>query len=303
MKCVPVSSCIDFQNQKMSGRFRQQTEPPSAVAKAQAEKELRETPEVVAESLKELRALLESDGTLNFRTDDDVLLIFLRPCKFYAKSAFELMGRVADFKIKHESTIGNCMPDDEKQAWLDHKVVNVLVDRDQHGRRVLIANLGSLWDTKNVTGDTVFKLFYLIHILAMGEPEGQIRGVVVVLDFDGLGMKQVAQLTPNFSLRLLSFIQEAMPLRLKEVHIVRQPFIFNIVWKVFTPFLQTKLKSRITFHSNKFGQLHSMLGKHMLPAEYGGDLPPLDYSSKDWYPTIKECEPQIIEWHSWGRKK
>ncbi|BES88672.1 SEC14 [Nesidiocoris tenuis] len=284
-------------------RYRQQTEPPSPVAVEQAKNELRETPELVQSSLAELRKLLDEDATLHFKTDDDTLLIFLRPCKFYAQSAYELMKRAADFKVKYASTIKDLMPDDEKATLLDHKIVNVLANRDQHGRRVLIANLGSCWDTKNISGDQVFRLFYMIHILAMGEPETQIRGVVVILDFDGLGMKQVAQLTPSFSMRLLSFIQEAMPLRLKEVHIVRQPFIFNVVWKVFSPFIQQKLKGRIHFHGSKYKDLHAMMGKEQLPGEYGGDLAKLDYSSKDWYPTLKACESQIREWNTWGRKE
>lgn len=37
------------------------------------------------------------------------------------------------------------------------------------------------------------------------------------MDFDGLSMKQVMGLSPSFSMRLLTFIQDAMPLRLKEV--------------------------------------------------------------------------------------
>lgn len=39
------------------------------------------------------------------------------------------------------------------------------------------------------------------------------------MDYDGLSMKQVTGMTPSFCMRLLSFIQDAMPLRLKEVHI------------------------------------------------------------------------------------
>lgn len=45
----------------------------------------------------------------------------------------------------------------------------------------------------------------------------QISGAVVIMDFDGLSMKQVMGLSPAFSMRLLSFIQDALPLRLKEV--------------------------------------------------------------------------------------
>lgn len=37
------------------------------------------------------------------------------------------------------------------------------------------------------------------------------------MDFDGLSMKQVMGMTPSFCMKLLTFIQEAMPLRLKEV--------------------------------------------------------------------------------------
>lgn len=92
----------------------------------------------------------------------------------------------------------------------------------------------------------MFRLFFLVHILAVVEPESQIRGAVVLMDYKDLGLKQAKSLTPSFSLLLLSFIQEAMPMRLKEVHMVNEPFIFNMVWTVFKPFLKPKLKSRVS---------------------------------------------------------
>lgn len=282
--------------------FQLEQGPPSPEAMEIARKELREIPEIVEPAIKELRALIEKDETLNYRTDDAALIIFLRPCKFYAQSAYELMVRIADFKVKYAASIGNVLPDDEKSTLIDHAILNLFKTRDQHRRRVLVANLGTKWDTKAVTSEQVFRLLYLIHVLSAMEPETQIRGSVVMLDFEGLGMKQVTQLTPSFSMRLLTFIQDAITSRLKEVHIVRQPFIFNIVWKVFTPFIKQKLRSRIHFHGTKFDKLHEMLGKSHLPADYGGDLPMLDYTSKEWYPAIKGCEDQIREWNSWGRK-
>lgn len=53
------------------------------------------------------------------------------------------MKRAADFKDKYASTVKNLMPDDEKEVLLNHKVVNVMANRDHKGRRVLIANIGS----------------------------------------------------------------------------------------------------------------------------------------------------------------
>lgn len=47
------------------------------------------------------------------------------------------------------------------------------------------------WDPKKVTSEQKFRMLYLIHLAAMLEPETQIRGIVVIMDFEGLGMKQV----------------------------------------------------------------------------------------------------------------
>lgn len=157
------------------------------------------------------------------------------------------MKTVADFKKNNFDIIGNLMPEDERSAFVDNNVVNVLKDRDQDGRRVLVVNAGELWDTKRVSSEQLFRLFYLIHVAAQVELETQISGVVVIMDFEGLGMKQVRALTPAFSKRLLTFIQYAMPLRMKEVHIINQPFLFKMVWSLFKPFIESKLNSRVSF--------------------------------------------------------
>jgi len=64
-----------------------------------------------------------------------------------------------------------------------------------------------VWDPSRVTADQIFRIFYLIHLAALQEPQSQVCGVVVIMDFKGLGMKQVKGLSPSFSLRLLTFIQ------------------------------------------------------------------------------------------------
>jgi len=120
------------------------------------------------------------------------------------------------------------------------------------------------------------------------------------MDFNGLGMKQVKGLTPSFSLRLLTFIQEAMPLRLKEVHFVNQPFLFNMVWTMFKPFVKEKLKNRMFFHGNKMESLHKHIDPAYLPEDYGGALPKINYSSVDWYPVLRTLDNEFKEWNSFG---
>lgn len=283
--------------------FELQLQPPSPAVMAIAKKELRETEENVAMGLAKLKELLAANKELHFKTDDDFLLIFLRPCKYFAESAYDLMKRIADFKEKNASLLNNLLPEHEKSSFLDYNVVNVLKGRDHKGRRVLLVNVGKTWDPSKVNADQIFRMFYLIHELAMLEPETQICGTVVLMDFDGLTMKQAMGFTPTFSMRLLTFIQDAMPLRLKEVHIVKQPFLFNMVWQMFKPFVKDKLKKRMFFHGNKMATLHSYLAPSHLPKNYGGDLPEIDYTGAEWYPNLLKYEDKIKEWNSYGYSK
>ena len=84
------------------------------------------------------------------------------------------MKRVAEFKVKNASLLDNLMPEDEKSAFLENNVVNVLKDRDHKRRRVLIVNAGKSWDPSRVSADQMFRIFYLIHQAAILEPETQV---------------------------------------------------------------------------------------------------------------------------------
>lgn len=99
---------------------------------------------------------------------------------------------------------------------------------------------------------------YKVHIIAQLEKTTQVNGVVVIMDFEGLSLKQVKGMGTTSTSRLLTFIQDAMPIRLKEVHFVKQPFIFNMVWALIKPFVKEKLKKRVNdvFGSDKV--VHSL---------------------------------------------
>lgn len=53
------------------------------------------------------------------------------------------MKRIADFRKANAEILKNVSPETDKDSFLNSKVVNVLVDRDQKRRRILVMNLGS----------------------------------------------------------------------------------------------------------------------------------------------------------------
>lgn len=287
----------------MAQRIRIEREDLTPALKEKAAKELRETPEVVEDALTELRKLLKNEKSIYYKDTDDILIRYLRPTKYYPESALALMKREAQFKEENKDLLKDLMPQQLEDVMINHNVVNVLVDRDQDGRRIMLHRAGGDWDTKKVSSDEVFQLFYLIHQGAVLEPATQVNGVVVILDFKNMGMAQVKQLGPSFSKRLLTFIQDAMPLRLKEVHIVNEPWVFKFVWAIFSPLIKPKLKGRLTFHGENWDKLHKFIPKQYLPADFGGSLPKMDYSSKDWYPVLRSLDDIIKENNTFGLVK
>lgn len=268
-----------------------------------AESELRETPEIKEAAIKELRELLHASSDLNFKDDDEFLLVFLRACHFYPQSALKKMKSVAAFRKNYAHLVRGLELEPLKDKLINGKVLNVLKNCDQLGRRVLVLNTGGVWDPSFVTSDESFQLLYGAHLIALVEPETQIRGVVCILDFEGLSFKQIKTLTPSYLMRLVSFIQDAFPLRLKEVHIIKQPYIFKAVWSLAKPLINEKLRNRINFHGDDMKSLHKFLEPDYLPRNYGGYLPTIDYGGAEWYPVVKLHEEYIRDWSELGPSK
>lgn len=65
-------------------------------------------------------------------------------------------------------------------------------------------------------------------------------------------------------------LQEAYPVKLKEVHIINVSPLVDTIVNFVRPFLKEKIRQRIHFHSN-LESLYKFVPQKMLPKEYGGD--------------------------------
>ncbi|KAL0274469.1 UNVERIFIED_CONTAM: hypothetical protein PYX00_006882 [Menopon gallinae] len=237
--------------------------------KERALTELRESPETVEAGLKELRQLLADEG-LNYPSDKDVdLQVFLRPCKYYAESAFERMRKFYKFKLEHPEYCQDLTPTHVKEAFYSN-MFTILPCRNKNGERVLIVEAGEKWDTGTCTVNEIFRSGLLIFEAAISEPKTQISGVRVIVDARGLTYTHFWQFSTSFIMDVSHWMKECAPIRLKGIHIVNQPYLFNIIFSLFQSFLDEKIKTRIHMHGTDFEELHKHICSRILPTEYGG---------------------------------
>ncbi|KAI5737755.1 hypothetical protein M8J76_016467 [Diaphorina citri] len=251
-----------------------------------ARTELRELPEIVKPAIDELRALLKEDEEMTCPHQNDAWLVrFLRPTKFYPESAYKLIKNYYAFKLKHNDIYKDLKPSNEQNVF-DHNVLYVLPRRDHKGRRILVLELGKNWKHKKVCLDEVFKGAVLFLEAAMMEPSSQVAGAQVIFDMDGLSLQQAWQFTPTFAKRIVDWLQDSIPLRVKGIHVVNQPTIFNMIF----------------FHSTDRDSLHKYLNPECLPEHYKGTLDVSLVTGPEWLSILKQYDSEYEAIGQYGYK-
>lgn len=270
-----------------------------------ARRELRESEEKRLSALVELRTLLaeeQNNSGLRCPLDKDAWLVrFLRPCKYYPDSAADLVRRYYQFKRRHAHLYDSLLPSSARLP-LEHNVLTVLPQRDQLGRRVLVIRLGRTWDHRACPLDDVFRGAVLFIEAAMLEPRTQICGACVMFDMAGLSMQQAWQFTPPFAKRIVDLLQDAVALRIKGIHVVDQPRIFNMVFALFKPFMREKLRNRIHMHGTDRASLHAHISPKCLPARYGGLVQLPDVTGQQWLEVLLKADEEYRAISSYGYK-
>ncbi|XP_017882037.2 alpha-tocopherol transfer protein-like [Ceratina calcarata] len=258
---------------------------------------------ILRKSLHRKMKFVTAETDLKVPINNEAWLIrFLRPCKYYPESALNLAKNYYSFKVKHKNVYENLKPSREKNIF-EQNILTVLPNRDQHGRRILIIELGKKWKHNKCNLDEVFKGCVLYLEAAMLEPSTQIAGAIVIFDMDGLTLQQTWQFTPPFAKRIVDWLQDAVPLRIKNIHIINQPYVFNMVFALFKPFLREKLKSRIIFHGTDRKSLHKHISPKCLPSCYGGTLQLTQVTGSQWYELLILCDKEYDAINSYGYNK
>lgn len=56
----------------------------------------------------------------------------------------------------------------------------------------------------------------------------------------------------------------------------------------------------MSFHGRDRKSLMKFINPANLPANYGGDLPAINYAAKDWYPSVNDHIDFIQKWNTYG---
>uniref|UniRef100_A0A3B3B623 Clavesin-1 n=1 Tax=Oryzias melastigma TaxID=30732 RepID=A0A3B3B623_ORYME len=239
--------------------------------------ELNENPDTLHQDIQQVRDMIVTRPDIGFlRTDDDFILRFLRARKFDQLETFRLLAQYFQFRQQNLDMFQSFKVDDLgiKRALMDG-FPGVLESPDQHGRKILIL-FASNWDQSRNSFIDILRAILLSLEVLIENPELQINGFILIIDWSNFSFKQASKLTPNILKLAIEGLQDSFPARFGGIHFVNQPWYIHAMYTIIKPFLKDKTRKRIFLHGNNLNSLHQLIQPEFLPSEFGGTLPPYD---------------------------
>ncbi|CAD7092712.1 unnamed protein product [Hermetia illucens] len=222
--------------------------------------------------------------------DDARLRTFLRGCKFSLEKVKK--------KLDMYYTMRNAVPEffanrdinrPELKRVLDYVRMPTLPGLTPNGRRVTFLTAIDC-DFESTQVPDAMKVGLMIGDVRLLEEQVGIAGDIYVLDAAVATAAHFAKFPPTTIKKFLIAVQEAYPVKVKEVHVINVNPVVDTIMNFVKPFVKEKIRSRIHFHSN-VESLYKHVPKDMLPNEYGGKAGTLVELNEQWAEKLKEYTP------------
>ncbi|XP_063231579.1 alpha-tocopherol transfer protein-like [Bacillus rossius redtenbacheri] len=225
------------------------------------------------ENIQHLRAWLSYQPHLPELTDEH-LHLFLHSCYDDEEKTKKTIESYFTMKTMAPELFANRDPlgGDVQQA-LDISEMIQMTAKTPEGYRVLVYRLSDAAASK-YSMLAVAKTFLMVNDLLLSAEGALCPGYVSVFDMKGFSLGHLARLSPSVLGKLMYYIQECHPVRLKGIHIINTVSFMDKVLALLKPFLHNELLQMFHFHGSA-ETLKDFMSIDILPEEYGGKERPV----------------------------
>ncbi|XP_003745275.2 alpha-tocopherol transfer protein-like [Galendromus occidentalis] len=259
-------------------------------------------PEVAVLELRESLAQIEDKIVCS--TDDRFLLSFLRYRKFDVKAAFASVLKYYGLRKEFPEKI---WPRGRGIQWMEaYAALNncsVLPRKNPRDNTWIFAWRKGLWKPEEGVYDLAdyfaWSLYMTEYFLYMKEDVEDSDGWTCIMDLAGFEARHLPYCDLRAVRTYARILTGALPVRVKAIHFVNVPTVFQFVLKLVKYLLTNKLRSRF-FVDESFSNLHQRVDPDVLPVEYGGCDG--NFSSRWLYEEMLHHDKEIEERSYYGFK-
>lgn len=240
----PVKMTVTYGVEKCPARFDDYRCSLSEKYRALALEQLREDDTLREQALEAMRTWIAKHPYIRrCRTDSLFLLRFLRQRKFSIPVACEMLERYLAMRQTFPQWFQNLDPYEEDLKELGSNDVFQALGFDEKGRIVILIKAKNF----NVERFTLVHLMRYLHMYAeiMASDERiQVAGIVLVVDCFNTTMMHFTLFNLSDMKNMMPYINHLIPVRCKEIHVIRLPKMSVTLVDILLTFISPKLKQR-----------------------------------------------------------
>lgn len=125
-------------------------------------------------------------------------------------------------------------------------------------------------------------------------------GELFIIDVKGISFRHFLKVARNVgTLRLyFSYVQEAVPFRINQLHILNSSSIFDKMFALMKPIFKKELLDVMHFHSS-VDSVYKFISKEFLPEDYGGNLSSMKAIHKNWMQIFESKRNYLMNDDNW----
>ncbi|XP_001357824.1 alpha-tocopherol transfer protein-like [Drosophila pseudoobscura] len=237
-----------------------------ALAKTECNEEQSQREAIVAT----LQVWITKSPHLKAPTDEQLILAFLRRCRYSQEETKRRFDNYYSLRSVFPEVLGSRQVDEALLTQLQ-RGVHVIPARpvSPQGPRVIISPFRQI-DPKKSNPREAFKLvFILLELLALECDNASISGLIWVVDARDVTMEQMMQYDPFLLKKAFALVDQCLPLRFVEIHMINMRREGQTIFNFVTKFLPSKLPFKFVVHK-KSEDLYEHIPREAMTIEYGG---------------------------------
>ncbi|XP_045450338.1 alpha-tocopherol transfer protein-like [Melitaea cinxia] len=131
------------------------------------------------------------------------------------------------------------------------------------------------------------KTFFMLADTRLTEEDDIPSGEIPIFDSANITLKFIGKINLSVLRKYMLYTQEAIPIRLKQVHVINAPAYIGKLFALCKPFLKAEVAKLIKFHEPNTDTLYQDVPQDLLPFEYGGKAGSIDQIKRYWIKRIE----------------
>ncbi|XP_037810373.1 alpha-tocopherol transfer protein isoform X1 [Lucilia sericata] len=147
------------------------------------------------------------------------------------------------------------------------------------------------------------KVFFMMSDCRFAINDEPDDGEVPIFDMSGYSLRHLTKTVLSVLRVYMKFVQEAHPVRIRQIHVLNSPSYLDKVLTVIKPFMKSEVFKLIHFHLPNADTPYEYFPREMLPLEYGGKAGSLKELKAFWMQKLEEKRDYLMDPSRWQMDK